>query len=271
MEKYPYIFFGNEPIGPLALEVLRKAHYEPVRIIDDPKMGLDEQLLIVEECQPTFFLVVGYGAILKKPLLETVAGQVLNIHPSLLPEYRGPAPVVQAILDGATETGVTLMEIDDQMDHGNIIAQEAISLRGNELPSEIYAVLVQKGVELFLNNYQEYIEENSILTPQNHSMATFTHFIKKGDGLLDLNADPTINERKVRAFEKWPRTWVNHRGKRLIVEKAHIEKESDKEFLKFDIVQPEGKKSMKFSEYCNGLRMKEEDVYNELLHSTNKV
>lgn len=262
MQKYSYVFFGSEPIGPIALEALIAADYVPSFVVDDPKMPLDEQLLIIEEHKPTFLLVVGYGAILKQPLLDTVAGQVLNIHPSLLPLYRGPAPVVQTILDGATETGVTLMEIDAQMDHGPIIAQATQALHGKETPEELYKLLTVKGVDLFLENIDAYVADDGSLAllPQNHFEATFTHFVKKEDGKLDFSKPADVLEREIRAYKGWPRSWTLLDGKRFIIEKAHVSEGK----LIIDLVQPENSKVMTVKDYCNGKRISEESLYQQL-------
>lgn len=260
MEKVPYLFFGSPPIGPIALKALELADYKPAAVITDTKLSLDEQLDLVEQYKATFILVVGYGAILKQPLLDSVAGQVLNIHPSLLPAYRGPAPVVQALLDGVTETGVTLIQIDREVDHGPMLAQTTYPLTGKETPHELYTILIQRGVELFMDSIEGYLDETLELTEQNHSEATFTHFIKKEDGLLDLSEPADVLERKVRAFQDWPTTWVLHRSKRLIIHSAHIEGDS----LRFDQVQPENGKRMTLEAYCAGLRIKPAELYKEL-------
>ncbi|MBU6389318.1 methionyl-tRNA formyltransferase [Patescibacteria group bacterium] len=260
MEKFPYLFLGSPPIGPIALQALTLADYAPAAVLDDPGASLDEQLAAVDASQATFILVVGYGAILKQPLLDSVAGQVLNIHPSLLPQYRGPSPVVQAILDGARETGVTLMEIDRQMDHGPILAQERIPLRGNELPGDLYNILTVKGVDLFLQNINDYLQEQLTLTPQNHAEATFTRLIKKEDGRLDFRKPAEELERQIRAFHDWPRSWTEYKGKRLIIEKAHLENGQ----LMFDLVQPENGKVMTFAAFCAGQRQQPHDIYHKL-------
>jgi methionyl-tRNA formyltransferase len=259
-EKLPYVFFGSPPIGNLALEALQAAHYPPTYSITDPKMSIDDMLTIIEEQQPTFLLVVGFGSILKRRVLDTVAGQVLNIHPSYLPEYRGPAPVVQTLLDGATETGVTLMEIDTQMDHGPILAQERLPLRGDETPEELYKVLATKGVHLFLENVDAYLNETLDLLPQNHLDATITHFVKKEDGLLQFSLPADHLERMVRAYQGWPRTWVNLGEKRLLIDKAHLENEQ----LVLDQVQPQDGKPMSFKAYCAGQRRSPDDVMQEI-------
>lgn len=258
--KLPYVFLGSPPIGPHALEFLRLVHYEPKLIIDNPHLTTEELIMAIDEAQPAFLLVVGYGAILRQAVLDTVAGQVLNIHPSLLPAYRGPAPVVQAILDGAPETGVSLMEVDAKMDHGPVLAQVTHRLIGNETPEELYRVLTLKGVELFVQHIDDYIEEKIDLLPQSEAEATITHFIKKEDGLLDLKKPAKVLERQIRAYQGWPRSWVVYQDKRLIIDQAHVEGKK----LRFNLVQPENGKVMQFSEFCAGIRLKPDQVYQEL-------
>ncbi len=256
----PYILFQSPPIGPIALTALTSAHYPPAYVIDDPKLSVEEQLELIEEYRPTFLLVVGYGALLKQAVLDTVAGQVINLHPSLLPAYRGPAPVVQAILDGVSETGITVIEIDAQMDHGPILAQASQPLHGKETPEELYNILITKGVELFIRVIDDYLEERLDGIPQNHSEATFTSFIRKQDGKLDFSKPADQLEREIRALQGWPKSWVEWEGKRLIIHKAHVQNNT----LVFEKVQPENGKIMSFSEFCLGQRCKPEDFYNKL-------
>lgn len=257
----PYLFLGSPPIGPVALKVLEQNHYQPTVVVSDTSLSTEALVELVEEQKIGLILVVGFGAILKQPLLDSVAGQVLNIHPSMLPLYRGPAPVVQTILDGVDRTGVTLIQIDSQVDHGPILAQEEHTLHGNETSDELYEVLTQKGTRLFLDNIDAYVKEELEELPQNDSEATFTHFVKKDDGLLSLADDPHLNERKVRAYQGWPGTWVIFREKRLIVHKAHVEDGS----LRFDEVQPENGKKMTVTAFAAGLRISPLEFYRELI------
>ena len=253
-ERLPYVLFESEPLGTVAKRALSLACYEPAAVISDPKMPQERMLEIIDQAQPTFLLVTGFGALLKRELLDTVAGQVLNVHPSLLPLYRGPAPVVQAILDGITETGVSLMEIDTKMDHGKLLAQESVPLRGNEYPGELYESLTTKGIHLFLAHIEAYLNDDLEMTPQAHNEATFTHFVKKADGELDFSEPAELLERKVRAYSNWPRAFTFVHGKRMIIDTARV---SDGTFLPLT-VQPEGGKRMPFDEYLRGQRMTEE-------------
>jgi methionyl-tRNA formyltransferase len=262
-ERPPFVFFGSPPIGPIALRVLELNNYQPAAVITDTSLSSEAMVNIILEARATFILVVGYGAILKQAVLDSVAGQALNIHPSLLPLYRGPAPVVQTILDGPPTTGVTLMEIDSKMDHGPIVAQEEYPLTGRETPAELYEVLTQLGTRLFLDTIDGYLNETVPLYPQNHFEATVTHFIKKEDGLLDLGEEAELNERKVRAYQGWPGTWVMYRGKRLIIHEAHVEGGT----LLLDQVQPENGKRMSFTAFCSGARATADEVLRELSSS----
>lgn len=253
----PYLFLGSPPIGPIALKVLEQNHYPPAAVITDTKLSSEELIALVEEHRAGFILVVGFGAILKQEVLDSVAGQVLNIHPSLLPLYRGPAPVIQTILDAPHETGVTLMQVDAEMDHGPIVAQETHPLHGKETPAELYELLTQKGARLFLDHIDAYLAEELEPLPQDHSEATYTRFIKKEDGLLNLKDSAKLNERKVRAYQGWPTAYLMVDGKRLIIHSAHIEDNQ----LRFDEVQPENGKRMTFAAYCAGKRTTPENMY----------
>lgn len=253
----PYLLFGSPPIGDLAAKHLLASHYPPAAVITDTKLTTEQMIDLVHEHNAGFILVVGYGRILKQALLDSVAGQVLNIHPSLLPEYRGPAPVVQALLDGVTETGVALMEIDDKMDHGPLLATESINLTGKETPTELYSTLIYKGTRLFLENIEAYLGEDLDMLPQNHDDATYTHYITKEQGLIDPSKPADELERQIRAFQGWPTSWLMVDGKRLIVHAAHV---SHKKFI-LDEVQPEGGKRMPLSAYLQGKRLSEHDFY----------
>jgi len=254
---YPYVFLGGEPIGSIALQALTERGYAPVASTFDTKLGTEELCDFIEENRATFVLVVGYGKILKQEVLDTVAGQVINLHPSFLPAYRGPAPVVQAILDGARETGISVMELDRYMDHGPIIAATRYPITGTETTYQLYETLIRKGVNLLLENIEEYLSGELEPMPQLHFEATITHFVKKSDGKVSLQDEPEEICRKIRAYEKWPTTWtILPNGKRLILHAAHVAEGK----LVLDTVQPEGKAKMSFEEFLRGSRMKAEEL-----------
>lgn len=252
-----YLLLGSPPIGDLAAKLLQESDYPPKAFISDTSLTNDDLINLVYELKIGLILVVGYGKILKQALLDTVCGQVLNIHPSMLPMYRGVAPVVGAILDGATETGVSLIQIDQEIDHGPILAQISYPLTGKEEPAELYQILTQKGVQLFLDNVQKYLNEELELIPQDHELATFTKKIKKEDGLLNLKDNQDKLERQIRAYKGWPGTWIMDGEKQLLIKKAH----KGPEHLLFDLVQPESGKEMTFEAYAAGKRISPTKLY----------
>ena len=196
------------------------------------------------------FVVIDYGKFLPKQLLDIPPRGVLNMHPSLLPRLRGPSPIRSAILADEKKTGVTVMLVDEEMDHGPIVAQRIVSLDtwppyGNELD----IVLAQAGGKLLSEMMGPWARSEIEAREQNHDIATYTGHFKKEDGLLDLSADPHMNLLKIRAFQGWPGTYTFfiRDGKKIRVQiiDAHIEHSK----LIFDTVKPEGKNEMKFKDF----------------------
>ncbi len=162
-------------------------------------------------------LVAAFGKIIPQSVLDTFNNQIYNIHPSLLPKYRGPSPLQQQILDGITETGVTIIQIDAQMDHGPIVAQAKDKIRPDDTWKTLGERLFAKGANLFLD------ADLKKLTPQNHDQATYTKLIARQDGFVvwgDFKSQITNHksqlETKLRAYAGWPGVWTTMPdGKRL--------------------------------------------------------
>ena len=164
------------------------------------------------------WLVIGYGKILPQSFLDLMPDKILNIHPSLLPKYRGPAPIQACLLNGDSETGVTLMQIDKYMDHGDIIAQESFLLP----KSDTYLDLEPKMVDLAYKLLDEYLEEYNLgkiePKPQNHSKSSIIHFIQKSDGLIDWSKSAKEIYNQYRAFIVWPQIFTYFDNKKIILE-----------------------------------------------------
>lgn len=192
------------------------------------------------------FVVASYGKIIPLKILEIPKYKTLNIHPSLLPKLRGASPIQSAIL-GENETGVTIIRLDEQMDHGPIIAQKKIDIP-NWPPkaSELEEILAKEGANLLADILIKWTSGEVKEIPQDHEKATFTKKIEKEDGLLDLNESPELNFRKIQAFENWPTAYFfaekNGKKIRIIVKDAEFK---DGE-LKIKRVTPEGKKEMDY-------------------------
>jgi methionyl-tRNA formyltransferase len=247
-QKLNFAFFGGEPLAVPALKKLYGSGFVPALIISNPDKPQGRNLEItppptavwaknhnIPLIQPEklkkeeirndfdFFIVVSYGKLIPKEILEIPALGTINIHPSLLPLYRGPSPIVSSISNGDKETGVTIIKIDEEVDHGPILAQEKITLSGNELIQDVEKSLAELGGELLVKIIPEFVAGKLKIKQQDHSLATFTKKLKKEDGLIDLTDDPVKNYNKFRAYAGWPRTFFFKDGKRIIVTKAKLE------------------------------------------------
>src|SRR5581483_9225315 len=127
-------------------------------------------------------VLVAFGRIIPQPIIDLFPKGIINIHPSLLPKLRGPTPIETAILDGLTETGVSLMRLEAKMDAGPLYSQQKISLNGDETKLELATKLNKVGAELLINSLPAILDGSLIPKPQNNSKATYTKLITKDDG-----------------------------------------------------------------------------------------
>ncbi|MDE2233573.1 MAG: methionyl-tRNA formyltransferase [Patescibacteria group bacterium] len=202
--------------------------------------------LAKENCE--VFIVASYGKIIPSNIIKIPPRRTLNVHPSLLPKYRGASPLQSVIIADDKNTGVTVIEIDEQMDHGPIVAQEKISI--NEwLPYEEFEEkMARAGGVLLSRILPDWIAGNIAAVEQDHFAATYTKKIAKEDGLIDLNGDPYLNFRKIQAYHEWPQTYFfAEKGDRKIrVKVARASFKDGKLFI--EAVVPEGRKEMP---YCS--------------------
>ena len=233
------LFLGREQ-GLLVRDKLKEAGYQLVESEDEADL-----------------IVVGfYGKILKKDLLEKPKYGVLNVHPSLLPQYRGPTPVPTTILNGEEKTGVTIIKMDEQVDHGPILATQEFSItnyqfsngKGKPTSPELLQILWEMGGDLLVEVLPKWIAHEVVPKEQDHARATFTKKLEREDGHIDWSKNPAYIERQVRAFTPWPGTFTFWKGKRIKILKAHVEGEK----LIADEVQPEGGKVMPWREFLLG-------------------
>ena len=160
----------------------------------------------VKDLAPDLLVVVAFGKIFRKSFLDIFPLGGINLHPSLLPLYRGPSPVTAAILAGDTETGVTVQKLAMRFDTGDILAQVRVPLDGSETTGSLTGALGLKGAEL-LGAVVGDIAEGRPITPvmQEEARATYCRLVRKEDGLVDWNEPAPVIERKVRAYDPWPR------------------------------------------------------------------
>ncbi len=182
--------------------------FQPVRIRKDPAA-----LALLSEINPDLNVVVAYGQIIPDTIIYLPKYNSINLHFSLLPKYRGASPVQWAILNGETTTGLTIFELNEKMDEGDILTQREIEILPREKAFELEERLAQEGADLLMNT----IHHIQTITPlkQEHGQATYAPLIKKEDGKIDWDCDAISVDRKVRAFTPWPSAFTYFRGKRI--------------------------------------------------------
>lgn len=175
----------------------------------------DEALETLQHSRADMYIVCAYGTILPQRFLSPPKFGAVNVHASLLPALRGASPIQQAILDGLTETGVTIMLMDECMDHGPILAQEATPLNGTETITQLQHALAQMGASLLMRTLARYLQGSIRPHPQEHAKATTTPLLTKESGKIDWTQPARHVERMIRAYSPWPGVWTAWNGKRL--------------------------------------------------------
>ena len=200
------------------------------------------------------FIVVAYGVILPKTILDIPERGALNVHPSLLPTLRGPSPVHSAILTDQKETGVTVMLLDEKMDHGPIISQASVVV--DDWPPRrdvLEDLLGQIGGELLVDTVIPWINGDIQEEVQDDTKATYCKLIKKEDALIELEDDPYQNYLKIQAFREWPESYffTEKDGKQIRVKIKEAAYKDDT--LLITRVLPEGKSEMDYVDFKRSL------------------
>ena len=275
-----FVFFGGEPLAVPVLETLYENGYIPELIVCNPDKPKGRHLEItppptklwaqahdIKILQPEslrngsatkelsdkkydVFIVVSYGKIIPQEVLDLPSKGTLNVHPSLLPLYRGPAPIIAPILNGDTKTGVTIILLDSDMDHGPILAQEELLLQGNESAEELESSLVKIGGRLLAETLPKWVAGSLTPQEQEHTEATYVKKIIKEDGLITLDEDPIILSRKYRAYTPWPGIYFFHTTKENTQMRVKIKQAiATKDSFSIERVIPEGRKEISWEEF----------------------
>ena len=167
------------------------------------------------DLSPDVIVVAAYGRILPPSVLALPPHGCLNLHPSLLPRHRGPAPVVTAILEGDRSTGVTLMQLDEGMDTGPLISNRRIDLTGVEDAETLTWQLFRLGAELLLESLGPWVQGELTANPQIDGESTVTRKVERDDGMVDWAVSAEHLERRCRAYKPWPGLYTQWGGKIL--------------------------------------------------------
>jgi len=179
-----------------------------VNVFQPSKMKDEEFHEAIRALKADVFVIVAYGRILPEALLNIPPHGSVNVHPSLLPKWRGPSPKQAAIAAGDEETGVSIMKIDAEMDHGPILAQKKIALDQNETIESLTKKVVELGVPLLCDTLKGYHQGSITPVEQDHSAATYCKLLSREDGLITFQESAEEIERKVRAYNPWPGTSI---------------------------------------------------------------
>lgn len=194
------------------------------------------------------FVVAAYAKLIPKNILEIPRRSTLNVHPSLLPKFRGPSPALSAILADEHTTGVSIMQVVEKMDAGPVVGQARIVLEESEWPpkgSLFEDLLAQEGGNLLAETIGPWVAGSITPEEQDESAATYTRKFTDTDALIDLTADPHQNLLKIRAFDRSPRAYFLDDGRRVVITEAEV-KDGQLNILK---VIPEGKKEVSYEQF----------------------
>ena len=307
MNNHKIIFIGTPDFAVPSLNKLIESNYNIISIITQPdkKVGRKQEVVFspvkkvalkhnipllqpqkikeiyseIKDLNPNIIITAAYGQIIPKDILNIPKFGCINIHSSLLPKYRGASPIQYAILEGNEKTGVTIIEMNEKLDEGDIISQKDIEIGNTDTASSLHNKLSDLGANLLLKTLPKIFENKIKCTPQNHNSATYSKILKKEDGKIDWNKNADEIERMVRALYPWPGVCavIKDQGSRinnkilkiiqvkiLVTDKnlnpgtifktkdSNLAAKSKKNALILEKVQLEGKKVMTGQEFIRG-------------------
>lgn len=243
-----------------------------IEIIQPERMREPEAQAKLQAWAPDLIVVTAFGQILRKNVLELPRYGCLNVHASLLPRWRGAAPIQAAILHGDAQTGVTIMQMDPGIDTGPMLIQQAMPIRPDDTAETLGQRLADAGADLLIQTLPGYLAGEIQPRPQpaDPDLATYASMLTKEEGRLDFTQPAEALERRVRAFNPWPGAFMDWHGQPLKVHRAHVDGGSQAEpgrraiiaglpavqttqgWLMLDEVQPAGKRPMTGQDFLRG-------------------
>ncbi len=285
------VFFGTSEVGLPIIELLNNNH-EIAAVITSPDAPVGRKQILTPSPIATFadehelktlkpekvkdnqefiselkqfaadiFIVVSYGKILPLELLEIPPLKTINVHYSLLPKYRGPSPIQTALLNGDTNTGTTIFVLDEQVDHGPIIATEELEILPDDTFSSLAPKLSEISAALLEKILPDYQSGKLMPANQNHDAATFTSLIRKEHGRIDWSKPAQEIYNQYRAFNQWPGIWTTWQERIFKILECSLDNDRPEALLipcgentqlAVTILQPEGKNAMTSRDFLNG-------------------
>ena len=230
--KFKIVFMGTPEFGEIILEKLAETNFKPILVITAPDKPVGRKQILtpppvknlaekykipilqpekIENCKlkienlnPDLIIVAAYGQILPKEILDIPKRGSLNVHPSLLPKYRGASPIQYAILNGDKKTGVTIMLMDEKMDRGPILNQRALEIEAEETSTTLHRKLANLGVSLLMETISKWMQGMIKPRLQDDAQATYTKILTREDGRINWKKTAKDLEREIRSFDDWP-------------------------------------------------------------------
>ncbi len=241
-----------------------------IEVVQPEKLREPEAQAKLSEWAPDLIVVTAFGQILRKSVLELPRYGCVNVHASLLPRWRGAAPIQAAILHGDPRSGATIMIMDPGVDTGPMLSQEALEIQPTDTAETLGERLSVAGADLLMRTLPGYLDGSIQPQPQDNEQATYAPMLKKEEGLLDFTQPAAALERRVRAFNPWPGAFIDWQGQPLKIHRAHVETcaggaagqrciqgglpaiHTAQDCLVLDEVQPAGKRAMPGKSFLAG-------------------
>ncbi|MGZ5023108.1 MAG: methionyl-tRNA formyltransferase, partial [Chthoniobacterales bacterium] len=242
-----------------------------VPVLQPARIKRDEAIAEIRALTPDVIVVMAYGQILPRAVLEIPRIACLNLHASLLPRHRGAAPIQAAIVSGDSETGITVMYMDEGLDTGDMLLQRRIPVSPNETGGSLHDRLAEIAPAALRDALDQLASGSAQRVPQDSTLATYAPKLERQHGLIDWREPAEIIERKIRAFNPWPGSYTvlrdaNNQQRKLKIFSASIEHRSDlgpgtiegitigaaDGALRLGDVQLEGKKRMLAPDFARG-------------------
>lgn len=252
-----------------------KAH--GLKVFQPAKLKCPESVEVLKQTNADLFVVVAYGKILSREILDIPRLGCVNVHASLLPKYRGAAPIQWAVIDGEKETGITIMQMDEGLDTGDILFQRTVKIDEKETGGSLFDKLAECGASLMVDSLDK-IERGEINPiKQEHELSNYARMLTKTLGFIDFSRGAVEIERLIRGLNPWPSTYTMLNGKTLKIWSADVSTEESNgpvgtvskvgsdsfyvntgnKLLEIKEVQLEGKKRMSAHDFLLGCKITE--------------
>ncbi len=263
---------GNT-LTPPPIKTLAQQHN--LLVLQPPSLKPPEVVAQLRELKPDLIVVAAFGQILRRAVLELPPHGCINVHASLLPRWRGAAPIGAAIAAGDAETGVTIMQMDVGLDSGPMLSQARVLIQPSDTTGTLSEQLATLGAQLLIDTLPRWLNGSLSAQTQDESQVTTCRTLTKADGKIDWSRGAVEIERHVRAMQPWPQAWATWQGKPLKIHaaavanavsvngtigaltqigKSRIGAQCGAGVLELVSIQPEGKKAMPAADFARGQR-----------------